>query len=182
MSPPVPIRTPLLCATALAAASMLALSGCSVSFEPTPAATSTVESSTQTDVGTPASPGIATPAATPSATTEVDPDAMLTRGQWQAKVGAVISCIGGVAEIVNDVGILELKDDCDTVNVSASGAVVLARNVGALHVIGSNNRVVVATAQTIEVSGAGNDVVWESGSPVIIDIGTLNRVLPVEGN
>ena len=93
----------------------------------------------------------------------------------------VVSCIDGVADIATDGAVLRVVDDCEKVYVAALGAVVLAPAVGTIEVSGTASVVVVGSADRVDVVGLANDVVWESGSPRVSDIGTLNRVLPAAG-
>ena len=58
--------------------------------------------------------------------------------------------------------------------VSATGAVVVARDVVNLTVSGTGNIVWVDEVTTVTLTGTGNTVRWESGSPSVSDTGTGN--------
>ncbi len=187
--PPAPASSPRRAGLArsiwtLAALSAVSLgvAGCTVSFEPardkpSPAHSAPVDAQSGTD---PADPD---PAETDAGDgTETDPAATerATRAHWQSRVSGVISCVDGRADVTADATVLEITDDCDTVTVEGAGVVILARQVGTLTVGADASTVIVAGAEAVEVTGVGNEVFWESGSPVVSDTGTMNVVLPAE--
>ncbi|KZE88654.1 DUF3060 domain-containing protein [Microbacterium sp. TNHR37B] len=161
----------------------LGLAGCTVSFEPArekPSPAASAPTGTQTG----ADPADPDPSATDAGNggTETDPAAAAraTRDHWQSRVSGVVSCVDGRADVTADATVLQITDDCDTVTVEGAGVVVLARQVGTLTVGADASTVIVAGADAVEVTGVGNEVFWESGSPVVSDTGTMNVVLPAE--
>ncbi|MFT4280450.1 DUF3060 domain-containing protein [Microbacterium sp.] len=160
----------------------LGIAGCTVSFEParekpSPAASAPVDTQSGTD------PAGTDPAETDAGDgAETDPAAAerATRAHWQSRVSGVVSCVDGRADVTADATVLEITDDCDIVTVEGAGVVVLARQVGTLTVGADASTVIVAGAGAVEVTGVGNEVFWESGSPVVSDTGTMNVVLPAE--
>lgn len=100
------------------------------------------------------------------------------RADLAAAVERMVSCPGGAIDIADVGSVLQLDSDCPSVTVSGSGTVVLAENVDALTVTGIGVTVYVRQLGSASVSGSGNIVTWESGSPVIDNVGTGNTLLP----
>jgi hypothetical protein len=161
----------------------LSLTGCTVSFQP---------------AGTEPSPSTPASGSDQPSDVSVDPDddagsnpdegsgegdtPQATREHWKPRVSRIVSCVDGRADITADATALEVASDCDVVTIAGAGVIVLAQKVGALTVTADASTVIVAEADTIEVSGVGNDVRWESGEPTVSDTGTMNVVLPAERN
>jgi hypothetical protein len=168
----------------LCAASLVALSGCSVGYEqagedasPAPASPSasaeerTAEEPDETATGTDAvsSEQPSAPVTTPSA----------LRDELAANVTAVLTCSGELT--VSDPGVaVEVDGDCETLTVTADAALVLAGDVGTLRVTGAGSVVIVASADAIDAGGDINEVYWESGTPSVTDDGTANTVMPAD--
>lgn len=153
-------RTPArLMAPLAAGAAALVLAGCSVAYDP------------------PAPP----PASSPSSLGAPDETVPVTRAAYAGLADRTLSCPEGSLQIDAVGDVIALDGDCDTIEVSGTGTVVLARGVGDLQVTGVSNVVIVATADTIDVSGTANRIVWESGTPTVADTGTASRLGPSEG-
>lgn len=172
----------VLAATALVA---LGLAGCTVSFQPAgsdptpsaPASDSEKPSSDGADPGDEATD----PGGEDGQTPNGDAPAA-TREHWQQRVSQIVSCVDGRADITADATALEVTADCDTVTIAGAGVIVLAQKVGSLTVTADASTVIVAEADTIDVTGVGNEVRWESGEPTVSDTGTMNVVLPAGRN
>lgn len=152
-------RTPARLTALLAAgAAALVLAGCSVAYDPP-----------------------APPASSPSSIGIPDETVPVTRAAYAGLADRTLSCPEGSLQIDAVGDVIALDGDCDTIEVSGTGTVVLARDVGDLQVTGVSNVVIVATADTIDVSGTANRIVWESGTPTVADTGTASRLGPSEG-
>lgn len=82
---------------------------------------------------------------------------------------ADVACKDGKATIGQSNHEVTLAGACATVVVSANNAIVHLGDVKELTVTGGLTRVVVETADTVIVSGSGNDVLWQVEKPANID-------------
>lgn len=123
------------------AAALLTLAGCSASPDPK----ATTEPKT-----TPTAPMAAKDVRTPDAKADV-------------------ACTDGKATVEQSNHEVTLAGACASVVVSANNAIVHLGDVKELTVTGGLTRVIVDTADTVIVSGSGNDVLWQVEKPVNVD-------------
>lgn len=123
------------------AAALLTLAGCSGASDPKPEPDATT-----------------TPTAPMSAKDVRTPDAK-----------ADVACTDGKATVEQSNHEVTLAGACATVVVSANNAIVHLGDVKELTVTGGLTRVIVETADTVIVSGSGNDVLWQVEKPANVD-------------
>jgi len=146
-----------------ALAGLLALTSCSLGYEP-PGAPNTAPAE------------VAWPQHSTSATATAGTTAPGgTRQRFADRVTRETVCGGEVTEIDGTGDIVRLTGDCATVTVSGTGVVVLAEHVTSLEVDATGATVVVVSVEKITLAGSTNVVVWESGSPKVTDTGTANE-------
>jgi hypothetical protein len=170
----------LLTATVLVA---LGFTGCTVSFQPAdagPSPSAPASDSEKPSGGTTDESGEGTDPGGEGVETPDGDSPRATREYWQPRVSRIVTCVDGRADITADATALELAADCDTVTIAGAGVIVLAQKVGSLTVTADASTVIVAEADAIDVSGVGNEVLWEAGDPTVSDTGTMNVVLPAD--
>lgn len=99
-----------------------------------------------------------------------------SRAELREGATVVLTCGGGTLDI-NDTymaQVVEVTDDCGTLSITTTSAVVVAQNVGTLSVDGIANAVLVASAETITIDGSTNSVMWETGTPTVNNSGVSN--------
>ena len=108
--------------------------------------------------------------------TETTPDAkstptapMSAKDVRTPEAKADVACKDGKATVEQSNHEVTLAGTCATVVVSANNAIVHLGDVKELTVTGGLTRVVVETADTVIVSGSGNDVLWQVEKPANID-------------
>ena len=147
-----------------ALASLLALTSCSLGYEPPGTPSTALAEATapqHSTSGTAATAGTTTPGG--------------TRQRFVDRVTRETACAGEVTEVDGTGDIVRLTGDCATVTVSGTGVVVLAERVASLEVDATGATVVVASVEKITLAGSTNVVVWESGNPKVTDTGTANE-------
>lgn len=173
-------RTPGPRITALAASSLVlafALTGCGLQFVPDQSQSKPATSEQQPQAD---SPSQQTPDAdvTDTGNKSDDSAAAMMRSEFEGTAQRIASCSGGVLDIDDVGGVLQLDSDCAELVVSGSGTVVLAENVGKLRVTGVGLTIFVKDLGAVDVSGTGSTVVWESGKATVHNSGTGNTLLP----
>lgn len=182
--------------SALAALALcaIALTGCSVGFAPSGApagddAPKIADAATGADAAPGADAADAAPGDTGTASTTDDAsegssgaDGTLTELRAQMReLANTISCPGGTLEITEDVAVVALDGPCDTLTISANTTTVFADEVGDLVVSGTVNTVWAESVKTVTVTGDTNTIEWMSGSPVVVDKGTVNSIGLMKG-
>lgn len=79
------------------------------------------------------------------------------------------TCTDDVATIDQSNTEVTLDGACKKVVVTASNAIVHLGDVQELEVSGALTRVTVETADTVLISGSGNDVLWSVEKPIAVD-------------
>lgn len=101
-----------------------------------------------------------------------------TRADLEGSVDTRLECPGGTAKIGQIGKVVELGSDCAKVTVTGAGTVVLAQNIDRLTVDATAATVFVKQLGSVDATGQGNLVTWESGSPAVSDSGVANTIIP----
>ncbi|MBB2958639.1 DUF3060 domain-containing protein [Pseudoclavibacter helvolus] len=185
-----------LAAASIAAAGLLALTGCTARVVEEPAATAPAAETTAPVAPAPAETQSApdatadSPAPEESAPEVVSTDgdatgaagASETRTDLSEGVTASLTCNGGALTIdgTYTAQVVEVTDDCSSLTINSNTTVVVAQNVGTLNVAGSTNNVLVASAQSVTMDGTANVVSWETGSPQVSNSGNANAAFQAD--
>jgi DUF3060 family protein len=155
----------------------LALAGCSVEVvdDDRPSAPAAQDQDTDPqDTGAPdgaASPRPTKPRDPAPSTDPVDGPGLPGRADLRPLTTAQTACAGGDAGTTRAAEAAEVTDACGTLTVAGAGSVVVAGDVTDLVVQGAGARVAVRSAGTVTIDAADVTVTWESGTPVVTDLG-----------
>lgn len=171
VSRPSSLRRVALASAALVVAST-ALTGCALDFIPDVSGEGKPDAAEQSP-----SPRAPEPAETDDTDTATTASG---REHYLERVERTISCPDGTLDIADIAGIIALDSDCADITVSGSGTVLLANSIDRLSVVGVNNEVFVGSLGSLDVSGSGNTVTWEGGSPTVTNTGVNNEMNPAD--
>lgn len=163
-------------ASAALVAASTALTGCALDFIPDSAGEQ--QSQTAEPKRTETTAPQQAPAEDTTQSPEPGTDAAMDRDSYADAVERTVSCPGGALDVADIGSVIALDSDCTDITVSGSGTVLLASSIDRLTVVGVDNAVFVDQLGSLDVTGHGNVVTWQGGSPTVANTGINNELNP----